>query len=55
VSISSATEDIDTATRAATVPVVKTLTDAIASDTVTTTGRIHNLPIFDGTKKKWPA
>ena len=35
------------------VPVVKALTDAVTSDAMTTTGRIHKLLMFDGTKKKW--
>ena len=50
VSTSSATEDIVAAVGAAMAPVVKALTDAVLSDAVATTGRIHKLPTFDGTK-----
>ena len=54
VSTSSATEDIVAAMGAAMAPMVNVLTDAVTLDTVATTGRIHKLPTFNGTKQKWP-
>ena len=53
-STSSATGDIVAVVSVAMSLMVKTPTDAVTSDTVAITGRIHKLPTFDSTKQKWP-